>query len=100
MLNGFCFFIVDEDTFLHFSDCLCTHHCHDLSMPKGMTDDLLESVWAENSWQFYSLFKYPSVEENARVSIGFLLKDIWKVNTLHVYHGNSVVMYCYCYVES
>ena len=50
-----------------------------MSMPKGMTKDLYDAIWDEMSWQYYNLYKYPSVEDNARVSIGFLLKHIWKV---------------------
>ena len=33
----------------------------------------------ELAWQFYNSFKYPSIQENAQVGIGFLLNDIWKV---------------------
>ena len=55
-------------------------------MPKGITEELLNDVWVESTWQFYSLYKYPSVEESARVSGGFLLKDIWKVCVTGIVH--------------
>lgn len=68
--------------FSHFVDCLRTHHCHGLAWPKGMTEELYDRGFAELSWQTYSLFKYPTVAENAVVGIGFLLRKIWMVNRL------------------
>ncbi len=68
-------------------------------MPKGITEELLHDVWAENTWQFLSLYKYPSVEESARVSGGFLLKDIWKVCVTGVVHWTCpCVMYTAVYM--
>ena len=76
----------DLGNFSHFVDCLQTHHCHGLSWPKGMTEDLYDACFAELSWQMYSLYKYPSVAEMAVVGIGFLLKEIWTVSGRQ--HGN------------
>ena len=70
---------LDEDDLDHFADCLRTHHCHGLPWPKGMTEDLYNKAWAEFSWQVYNMFKYPSVQANAQVGIGFLLKEMWQV---------------------
>ena len=42
---------------------------------------LYSRAWEELSWQFFSQDKYPSVEENARTGIGFLLRKIWQVYT-------------------
>ena len=42
---------------------------------------LYSRAWEELSWQFFSQAKYPSVEENARTGIGFLLRKIWQVYT-------------------
>lgn len=69
-------YTVDEDDLDPFSDCLRTHLCHGLPWPKGMTSDLYERAWGELSWQEYNMFKYPSVQANAQVGIGFLLKEI------------------------
>jgi len=69
----------DQQGLDHFCDCLRTHKCHGLQWPKGMTEDLYEQSWMELAWQFYNSFKYPSIQENAQVGIGFLLNDIWKV---------------------
>jgi len=72
-------FTVDQQGLDHFCDCLRTHKCHGLPWPKGMTEDLYQQSWMELAWQFYNSFKYPSIQENAQVGIGFLLNDIWKV---------------------
>ncbi len=77
-----------EDDLNHFSDCLRTHRCHNLSWPKGMTESLYNRCWAELTWQVFTFFKYPSVSENAQVGIGFLLKEMWKVSSLTI--GNSL----------
>ena len=71
---------MDESDIIHYADCLRTHKCHNLDLPKGMTAELYDRVWTEVSWQFYNLYRFPSVEDNARVGIGFLLKEIWKVS--------------------
>jgi acid phosphatase len=71
-------FPVGEDDLNHFSDCLLTHYCHNLAWPQGMNTDLYNMAWRELSWQFFNMFKYPSVEDNAQVGIGFLLKEIWQ----------------------
>ena len=72
-------FNLTEGDLDHYTDCLRTHRCHGLALPHGMTDDLYDRLWAEASWQFYNLYKYPSVEANSRAGIGFLLKEIWQV---------------------
>ena len=70
---------IDKNDLDHFADCLVTHKCHGASWPDGMTEDLYEQTWTENAWQFYNSFKYPSLQDNAQVGIGFLLLDIWQV---------------------
>lgn len=71
-------FEIDQSSFNHFCDCLRTHYCHGLAWPQGMTMQLYSRAWEELSWQFFSQAKYPSVEENARTGIGFLLRKIWQ----------------------
>lgn len=44
-----------------------------------MTEKLYNMSWQEVSWQIFSSFAYPSVQANAQVGIGFLLKEIWQV---------------------
>ncbi|XP_011406697.1 PREDICTED: counting factor 60-like [Amphimedon queenslandica] len=67
-----------SDNFEHFCDCLITHYCHNASWPDKLTEDLALSGLDEMVWMSYNSLKYPSVQENARAGIGFLLKDIWK----------------------
>lgn len=74
-------FVVDEDDLDHFCDCLNTHYCHGLQWPTGMTSDLFHKLWAELAWQRYSMLKFPSVEENAKVGIGYLLRELWQVSS-------------------
>ena len=65
--------------FQHFCDCLITHYCHNASWPDKLTEDLALLALNELVWMSYNSLKYPSVQENSRAGIGFLLKDIWKV---------------------
>ena len=74
--------IIGEDDLDHFSDCLRTYQCHNLPWPQGMTMELSNLAWRELSWQFFNMYSYPSVEANAQVGIGFLMREIWQV---HVY---------------
>ena len=69
-----------EDKLIHYTDCLRTHYCHKLDLPQGMTMDLYQRAWAEVSWQLYNLYQYPSVRENSRTGIGFLLKELGQVS--------------------
>ncbi len=69
-----------EDNLIHYTDCLRTHYCHKLELPHGMTMELYQRAWAEVSWQFYNLYQYPSVGENSRTGIGFLLKELGEVS--------------------
>ena len=78
-LSPLIFMHIDQNDLDHFADCLETHKCHGAPWPDGMTEDLYEQIWTEDAWQFYNLFKYPSLQENAQVGIGFLLLDIWQV---------------------
>ena len=70
---------VGEDDLDHFANCLRTHKCHDQPWPQGMTEELYNMTWQEFSWQMFNMFAYPSVQANAQVGIGFLLKEIWQV---------------------
>lgn len=72
---------IGEEDLDHFADCLRTHHCHNLPWPPGMTEQLYNMTWQEFSWQVFSMFAYPSVQANAQVGIGFLLKEIWQVSS-------------------
>lgn len=72
------------DNFNHFCDCIITHHCHNFSWPDRLTEDLAELALNEFTWEFYNSLKYPSIEENSKAGIGFLLKDIWKVSNDNV----------------
>ena len=73
-----------------FVDCLTTYYCHNLTWPKGMTDKLYNISWNEMSWQTFTFFKYPTVANNSQVGIGFLLRDIWKVE----FTQNSLYSHC------
>ena len=72
-------YVTDEDDLDHFADCLRTYRCHNLSWPQGMTEKLYNMTWQELSWQIFTMFTYPSVQDNAQVGIGFLLREIWQV---------------------
>ena len=50
-----------------------------------MTDKLYDMSWQELSWQFFSLYAYPSVKANAQVGIGFLLGEILQVSLCSVF---------------
>lgn len=63
-----------------------------------MTEDLYEQIWTEDAWQFYNLFKYPSLQENAQVGIGFLLLDIWQVCLRQIFLLLSQHQYSYHFV--
>ena len=80
-------FAVSQDDLDHFCDCLNTHYCHGLQWPKGLTIDLFHRLWDELAWQRYNMFKYPTVEENAQVGIGFLLRELWQVKC-YIFHLN------------
>lgn len=46
-----------------------------------MTEELYQEILQEVTWQNYQPFKYPSIQDNARVGIGFLLRNIWSVSS-------------------
>ena len=90
-------FDVDQDDLDHFCDCLRTHYCHKLAWPQGMNNDLYNRLWAELTWQAYSQFKYPSIEENAQAGIGYLLRELWQVSSNYVAnHVAMIVIYVSC----
>ena len=74
-------FAVDEDDLDHFCDCLRTHYCHRLGWPQGMNSSIYNALWTELTWQAYSQFKHPTVEENAQAGIGHLLRELWQVSS-------------------
>lgn len=56
-------------------NCLSTHLCNNFSIPDAVTQDLYEAVVADNTFE-YRKYMWPSRKENARVSNGFLLREI------------------------
>ena len=93
--HGITISYTDEDGLDHFSDCLLTHQCHQLSWPAGMTSQLADECWAELSWQYYNLYQYPSPQENSIVGIGFLLKEFWQVSP-SLYSCTELYTCCTC----
>ena len=74
---------LDDDTFTYqdifeLFDCLNVFLCHEVPIPSGITEDLYKRVVDEVTYIFYQMYSYPSVEEAAKVGIGFFVKEIAK----------------------
>lgn len=67
---------------LHIADCLLTHICHDFPIPPNMTQDLVDRVISEVEFWWYTMMSYPSPQKYAKVGIGFLIAEMWKVRLL------------------
>ena len=68
-----------SDGLVHIADCLFTHMCHSFPIPSTISQDLLTRIVQEVLVRWYGTFSYPTIQENAKVGIGFLIGEIWKV---------------------
>ena len=73
------FFLSASEGLVHIADCLFTHICHSFPIPPTISEDLLERIVQEVLVRWYGTFSYPTIQESAKVGIGFLIDEIWKV---------------------
>ena len=73
-----CYFTASEGL-VHVADCLFTHMCHSFPIPSTISQDLLTRIVQEVLVWWYGAFSYPTIEEAAKVGIGFLIGEIWQV---------------------
>ena len=73
------FFLLASEGLVHIADCLFTHICHSFPIPATIYEDLLERIVQEVLVRWYGTFSYPTIQESAKVGIGFLIDEIWKV---------------------
>ena len=75
-----CFFFPSaSEGLLHIADCLFTHMCHSFPIPSTISQDLLSRIVQEVLVRWYGKFSYPTIQESAKVGIGFLISEIWEV---------------------
>ena len=80
--NRSIFMVSASEALLHIADCLLTHICHGFPIPPNMTQDLVNRVTAEVEFWWYTMMNYPSPQEYAKVGIGFLMAEMWKVRLI------------------
>lgn len=73
-----CFFAAPEGL-IHIADCLLVHICHGFPIPPSVSSDLVERVASEVEYMWYATFEYPTIQDHAKVGIGFLISEIWMV---------------------
>lgn len=73
-----CFFAAPEGL-IHIADCLLVHICHGFPIPLSVSSDLVERVASEVEYMWYATFEYPTIQDHAKVGIGFLISEIWMV---------------------
>lgn len=73
-----CFFAAPVGL-LHIADCLFVHICHGFPIPPSVSSDLVERVASEVEYMWYATFEYPTIQDHAKVGIGFLISEIWMV---------------------
>lgn len=61
----------------HIADCLFVHICHGFPIPPTVSSDLVERVASEVEYMWYATFEYPTIQDHAKVGIGFLISEIW-----------------------
>jgi len=66
-------------TVLKLHDCVMVHLCHDLPIPNGLTDDVLDQLVYVYEWSNAYLGLYPNVTYHTQLGIGFLLQEIFHV---------------------
>lgn len=59
------------------ADCLFVHICHGFPIPPTVSSDLVERVASEVEYMWYATFEYPTIQDHAKVGIGFLISEIW-----------------------
>jgi len=63
---------------VHIADCLFTHMCHSFPIPSTISQDLVTRIVQEVLVRWYGTFSYPTIQESAKVGIGFLIGEIWQ----------------------
>lgn len=74
---------LDDDTFAYngifqLFDCLNVFKCHEVAIPPGITQELYQRVTEEVTYVFNHMYAYPSMQEAAKVGIGFFVKEMFK----------------------
>ncbi|KAH3766485.1 counting factor 60 [Pelomyxa schiedti] len=59
-------------------DCCVCMQCHNMTLPEGITKELLQQVSDCLLWQEVYLWAYPDPVTNGRLSMGFLLSEIFQ----------------------
>ena len=73
------FFLSASEGLTHIADCLFTHLCHSFPIPSAISKLRLARIVDEVLIRWYWTFSYPTIQESAKVGIGFLIGEIWKV---------------------
>ena len=84
---AFTFIRSASEGLLHIADCLLTHICHGFDIPSTVSQDLMDRIVEEVVFMWYAVMKYPSPQENAKVGIGFLIAEMWKVRLHRVVYA-------------
>mmetsp|Transcript_2944 Transcript_2944/g.7196 ORF Transcript_2944/g.7196 Transcript_2944/m.7196 type:complete len:426 (-) Transcript_2944:25-1302(-) len=68
----------DETDMSQVLDCLNTHICHGFPVPDDVDEELYQQVMDDATWQNNQQWVFPSNVENAKLGIGFLLREIFQ----------------------
>ena len=78
---------IKSKTLHKLHDCINAHLCHGFPIPDTLTPELRGEVDAEVTWQSYQQYLQPDRQKNARMGIGFLIRQVRECQAITCYGG-------------